>query len=172
MPDHRSEEIFEIIRSSRTSGKSHLSGVQRRRRPPGRSKRCRSRRRTDRAAHRGLSSKVGSFSTWPRSSPCRVVLSVAVEGKLKNRRSCVKRKMSVHRHAHENGAGPCVGDVIACSFYLPGGAGERRRQIARLIGSAGSDGASMASSLRISPDVKSAIEARRKVARDSVVRQA
>jgi CheY-like chemotaxis protein len=175
MPGHRSEEIFEIIRSSKDLRQVSLimvcndDAVHRER-----SKRCGADAVLTVPLDPGrLSLKVRQFlDVAPRQS-YRVVLNVAVEGKLKNRPFlCKTENVSSTGMRMRTGLDLAIGDVIACSFYLPGGAKvSAGGEIVRLIEQApGPDGSVYGVKFtKISPDVKSAIESFvEKVERDKV----
>jgi DNA-binding response OmpR family regulator len=164
MPGYRSEEIFNIIKSSKSPQGISLimvcddDAMQRER-----CRRCGADAvLTMPVAPTQLCSKIRQLlDVSPRQS-YRVVLNASVEGKFKNRPFlCKTENVSATGMLMRTGLDLDAGDVITCSFYLPGGVkviavGE----IVRMIeGAKGQDGFVYGVKFtKTSPEVKSAIE--------------
>lgn len=175
MPGHRSEEIFDIIRKSNDLRRVSLVMA------------C-----NDDVVHRERARRCGAdvvltmpvdplllsakvrqlLAVAPRQS-YRVVLNVSVDGKFKNRPFlCKTENVSASGMQMRTSLDLAVGDVISCSFYLPGGAKVASSgEIVRLIGRPKEEAEHVygVKFMNISPEIKTEIEAFvEKVERDKV----
>ena len=165
LPGHRCEEIFDIIRKSDGLRKvslvmaCHDDVVQR-----DRAKRCGANVVLTMPVNpEQLSEKVRQLLNVAPRQAYRVVLNVSVDGKFRNKPFlCRTENVSASGMLIRTGLDLVIGDVISCSFYLPGGekvaaGGEVVRVIERAKGQA--EHGYGIKFTKIDPTIKTAIEA-------------